>query len=142
MRLISWLLFFILVAIEGAVTTLPFTLVFLLCLTVMKRQEWIFLLAFVSGMLLDVFSFRQAGLSSLFFVIYIFLILLYQRKYETATMPFVVIASFFGCLVYGMLTGQQSVILQSSISTCIAAAAFSVYRNLNHRTENDGFQKV
>ena len=142
MRLFSWLLFFILVLIEGSVTTLPLTLIFLLCLTVMKRQEWIFLLAFSAGILLDVFSFRQIGVSSLFFVLYIFLILLYQRKYETATMPFVIIASFFGCMIYGLLTSQPSVILQSLISTGITAWAFSLYRNMNRSSENDGFQHV
>jgi cell shape-determining protein MreD len=140
MRLLSWFVFFIVVIAEGVLTTLPLTLVFLLCLTVMKRQEWIFLLAFLAGMLLDIFTFRAVGMTSLFFVTYIFLLLIYQRKYETATMPFVVIASFFGSICYLLLIGMASFWLQSIISTLIAALAFTMYRVLNKPTFGDGFR--
>lgn len=139
MRILSWLIFFLLVIIEGSVTTLPLTLIFLLFLTVVKRQEWIFLLAFVAGILLDVFAFHPLGISSFYFVVFIFLLLLYQRKYETATMPFIGIAAFFGSCAYLFVTGQSAVFLQAIISTIIAGSAFVIYRFTNRPSAADGF---
>ncbi len=132
----------LMIIFEGVLTTLPVALIFLLCLMVMKRQEWIFPLAFLSGIILDVFSFRPIGFSSLFFVTFLFLILLYQRKYETATMPFVIIASFFGSIGYLLLMGESGVLIQGVVSTVIAATAFAVYTSLNRTSADDGFQRV
>lgn len=143
MRLLSWLIFFLIVIIEGTLTTLPLTLIFLLCLTVMKRQEWIFPLAFIAGILLDVFVFRTPGITSLYFVSFVFLLLLYQRKYETATMPFVAIAAFFGSMGYMMLIGHSAVLLQVLLSTLIATSTFGVYRILTKQSSvSEGFRRV
>jgi cell shape-determining protein MreD len=142
MRLLSWLVFLLLVIIEGVLTTLPLTLVFLLCLTVMKRQEWIFLLAFSAGILLDVFLLRQIGITSILFISYVFLLLLYQRKYETATMPFVMIASFVGSILYLLITAQDAVLLQGVLSTVITITAFALYSSLIKASPSDGFMRV
>lgn len=142
MRLLSWLIFFLVVVVEGTITSLPLTLIFLLCLTVMKRQEWIFFLAFLSGLILDAFSMRALGISSLFFVSFVFMTQLYQRKYETATMPFVVLASFFGSLWYLVIIGSHAVVLQSVFSSVICAVAFSVYKSARKTEINDGFRSI
>jgi len=76
------LLIIISVFLEGTVTTLPLTLVCLLCLTIYKREGIVFLIAFLAGLLLDILRVNMVGESSLFFVVFVFLILLYQRKYE------------------------------------------------------------
>ena len=129
--------------LEGTLTTLPLTLIFLLCLTVMKRHEWIFLVAFSAGIILDLLTFRSIGITSLFFVSFLFLILLYQRKYETATMQFVIIASFLGSTSFLVFTGANAVFFLSIFSTMIAATAFSLYRMVNKPAEkHGGFLKV
>jgi cell shape-determining protein MreD len=142
MRLLSWLIFLLIIITEGVLTTLPLTLLFLLCLTVMKRQEWIFPLAFTAGVLLDFFALRPVGVTSLFFISYIFLLLLYQRKYETATMPFVIIASFLGSVGYLLLIRQPSFFIQGLLSMVIAAGAFYCYRKVNKPAFGDGFRRV
>jgi len=142
MRLLSWFIFVLIVIFEGVITSLPITLIFLLCLTVMKRQRWIFTLAFVAGILLDVFAFRPIGTTSLYFVIFTFLMLLYQRKYETATKTFVIITSFFGSVGYLLSSGQSDIFLQAILSTLIAGGAFSIYRSLNQPTQSEGFLHV
>jgi hypothetical protein len=143
MRLLSWTLFFLIVIVEGVLTTLPLTLIFLLCLTVMKRREWIFLLALLSGVLLDIFSLRNVGITSLYFICYILLILLYQRKYETATMQFILIASFFGSVVYLALSGAEGIVFQSGLATLVATVAFATYQNMSRKAATaDGFQRV
>ena len=142
MRLLSWFIFLFLIVAEGILTTLPLTLIFLLCLTVMKRQEWIFPLAFISGILLDIFAFRIIGITSLYFVSYVFLLLLYQRKYETATMPFVIIASFLGSIGYLLITGQSAAFLQAIVSTFITGSAFAVYRISNKSVTGEGFRRA
>src|SRR5258706_10781636 len=86
--------------LEGTVTTLPLVLIYLLCLTIWKRDAVVFPIAFVGGLLLDILVVRAIGVSSLFFVIFVFLALLYQRKYEINSYPFVAFASFLGSIVF------------------------------------------
>jgi len=142
MRLVSWLTLLLVIILEGILTTVPLTLIFLLCLTVMKRQEWIFIPAFFAGLILDVFSFRPIGLTSMYFLSFMFLLLLYQRKYETATLPFVVISSFFGTLLYLLLIAQPSFFFQAILSTVIAGTAFIIYRLFSKPSRSDGFMRV
>ena len=61
MRIGSWILFVIILIFEGTITSLHLVLVFLLCLMVMKKAEWVFLLAFLSGIVLDMFRVRPIG---------------------------------------------------------------------------------
>jgi cell shape-determining protein MreD len=142
MRIVSWILFIVVVFVEGSLTTMPLTLIFLLCLTVMKRHEWILPLAFMSGIILDIFSFRPIGISSLFFITYIFLLLMYQRKYETATLPFVIIAAMMGSILYLIMNRESSILIQGIISTALAGVCFTLYRNFTHTHSSEGFKRV
>lgn len=126
MRIGSWLLFILLVLIEGTMTSLPLVLIFLLCLMVMKRAEWIFLLALVSGVVLDIFTLRPIGTTSLLLVIFVFMVLLYERKYEIATIPFVAGASLVGSFLFLRILGYLS-ILESLTSCVLAIVAFILY---------------
>lgn len=100
MRFISWLLLIFVIFTELTYTDLPLTLIFILILAVMKRGEWIFILAFFAGIILDIFSLRSLGQTSIFFLLFVFLVLMYERKYEISTLPFVMITSFFGSFFY------------------------------------------
>lgn len=82
---------------------LPLSLLFLLVFFAVTKSERAFLLAFFIGLLLDTLLIRTLGLTSLFFVVFLFLIHLYERKYEIKTLPFVLIALFFGVGIYGLL---------------------------------------
>src|SRR5258708_2181014 len=99
------ILLFLSVFLEGTVTNLPLVVVCLLCLNILQRDPLIFIYTFLAGIFLDAFALRVLGMTSIYLLIVVFLIFLYQRKYEINTYPFVLIASFLGSLVYLLLFG-------------------------------------
>src|SRR3989344_5539746 len=112
------LLLFCVVLIESLLTTIPLVLVLLLVLYMIRRNFFVYLIAFLAGVLLDLFSVRTVGFSSLFFISFIFLISLYERKFETMTFPFVIFFSFFGSLAFLVFFGFHSVFWQS-VTACV-----------------------
>jgi rod shape-determining protein MreD len=112
------LLLIIFLILESSITTIPLVFVTLLCITVIYKNNYIFLLAFLFGILIDVLSFNTPGMSSIFFIIFLFLVLIYQRKFEIDTYPFITISSFIGSLIFLFLQGYTSLILfQALINT-------------------------
>lgn len=123
--------FFIIILIvalflEGTITTLPLVLVGLLCLTIMKREPMIFVVAFLSGLILDLLTVHPVGLSSLYFIVFVFLIFLYQRKYEINSYQFVGVLAFIGSFVFLSIFGGGNLFFQSLISAIIAIILFAI----------------
>jgi cell shape-determining protein MreD len=113
---------------EGTVTSLPLVLVCLLCLTIQRRDGSVFIFALLAGFILDVLSLRAIGSASLFFVVFVFLLLLYQRKYEIDSYPFVGFATFFGSLLFMLLFDGGINLLQVLICTGIGLLVFALTR--------------
>lgn len=113
-------LLLICIVLQGTVTSVPLALVVLLVLIIMNRSAFVFVLAFIAGLLLDAILLFPLGLTSMFFLGFLFLVLLYQRKYEIYTIPFAMIASFSGSFIYLFLLHFENIIVQS-----IICAAFS-----------------
>jgi len=122
------ILLIIFIFLEGTVTTLPLVLIYLLCLTIAKRDAVVFPVAFGAGLFLDLLAARTLGLSSIFFILFVFLILLYQRKYEINSYPFVLFASFTGSCIYSVFFGHGGWFLQSLINSFIALVIFGALR--------------
>lgn len=93
------------VLLESSLTTAPLVLSFLIALYLLKREVWIFPLAFFTGVILDSLLLRPFGQTSLFFVMFILLIEIYERKFEIKTFPFVFMSSFLGSLAYLIIFG-------------------------------------
>lgn len=130
MLILLLILLFVAVLIEGSLTTLPLTLVCLLCLTIIKRDDKVFITAFVAGLFLDIFALREVGGSSIFFLLFVFLILLYQRKYEIYSTQFVLVASFIGSALFLFIFGYGNVLGQAVLSTLIGSVLFLIIRLL------------
>ncbi len=128
------LLFLVAVLLEGSVTTMPLVLIFLLSFAIIKQNEAVFILALLSGVLLDLMTLRPVGETSLFYVFFLFGILLYDRKYEIHSLPFVIAASFLGSALYLMVFARQSIFPASLVAACLAVFLFAAYR-LFHRGE-------
>src|SRR6185437_10641020 len=79
---------------EGVLSALPLVLICLICLTISIRNSFMLFIAFITGFILDAFALRPLGGTSIFFLSVIFLILLYQRKYELNSYPFILISAF------------------------------------------------
>jgi len=128
-----FLFFFFIISIflEGTVTNLPLVLICLVILTIATRNLFLFILAFVAGIFLDTFALRPIGLTSIFLLLCVFLMLLYQRKYEINSYPFVLLASFVGSLVYLLIFGYANAFVLALGSVIVALLLFMSFRIAN-----------
>lgn len=124
---------FIAIILESAITTLPLVLLIILFLAIMNRINDVFLIAFLAGLFLDILSLGRVGFSSLYFTIYVFLIFQYQRRFEIETLHFVTIFSFFGSLIYLLLTGAGLAIIQSIFATLLVVLSFIAFKKFNKK---------
>jgi rod shape-determining protein MreD len=140
--------FFLIIALiislllEGTVTTLPLVLIVLLCLTIQRRDASIFPLAFFAGIFLDILTVHIIGVSSIFFTVMVFLILLYQRKYEINSYPFVAAAACLGSFVFLRMMGIGGWFWQPVISSFIAVVLFGFLRHRERPKEHDDFKII
>lgn len=119
------------VLFQGTVTSIPLVLVTLLCLIIVRPDSYAFAAAFIAGIFLDVFALRQVGISSIFLLLFVFLILLYQRKYEIYSYPFVIAASSIGSVVFLSVFGYGNVLGHALLATFFAFALFSCIKFLS-----------
>lgn len=127
------LLLIIATFLEGTMVALPLVLVCLLCFATVQKDASIFLLAFFAGLLLDILTLHPPGLSSLFFILILFLVFLYQRKYEINSYPFIILASFIGSWIFLSIFGYSNVIIRSGISAAFAVCLFGVLQFVTKR---------
>jgi len=114
---------------EVSLTTIPFIFLVLLCLMVVFKGNWLFAAAFVFGLLFDLLSFKTVGFSSSLLVVFLFLVLLYQSKFEITTGYFVLISSFLGSFLFLALSGyHNSLILESLLSAIIGFLLFKLIK--------------
>ena len=129
--LILLLIFFVL--LQGTVTSLPLALIFLLCLTIVRRDELVVMLAFFAGLVIDILRLHAVGTTSVFLLFFLLLVLLYERKYEINSYPFVFFAAFFGSLAFVGIFGGHGAILHAGICSVIGIVVFKLLR-LSFRT--------
>ncbi len=115
---------FLFAIIASGITTIPFSIPALVIASVFYKKSWIFFIAFLSGLFLDLYSLRAIGQTSLFLVILVLLIWLYERKFETQTGTFVFFATFLGSLIYLMFFGYNQVLIQSLVSALFGILLF------------------
>jgi len=94
------------------------------------------MLAFLAGMLLDAFALRPLGEASIFLLLIVFLLLLYQRKYEINSYPFVLISSLAGSLVFLLIFGYGNAIWLAVFSSVIGVVLFGISRYLTLGFQN------
>ncbi|MGA2911580.1 MAG: rod shape-determining protein MreD [Candidatus Levyibacteriota bacterium] len=131
MKFLAVILLSLALVLEASLTTLPLIFLVLLCLMVILRENWLFVLAFIFGLLFDLLSFKTLGVTSAFLVLFLFLVLLYQSKFEITTGYFMLIASFLGSLLFLFLQGYtRSIILESILSVIIGLLLFKIMQRL------------
>jgi cell shape-determining protein MreD len=123
----QWMLtavLFFAVLFQGSVTTIPLSLIFLVVLFCIYQNELIFLAAFVSGIFLDILLVQPIGETSIFFILFLFLIFLYQRKFEIASYYFIFLSLFLGTIVYQVLFGTENIVVTAFISGILGIGIF------------------
>jgi len=124
------------IALESTIISAPLTLIVLLFSAIYARGNIIFLLAFLSGLILDILALSTIGLTSIYFVTFVYLIFLYQRKFEAKTLHFLTIFSFLGSLLFLFLQREDQIILQSILLTVIVIISFLFYKKPNKKNLN------
>lgn len=135
MQYFSWFLFLtISVFLEAAWITLPITLCLLLVFYIMKKDSTVFFMAFIAGILLDLARVGSLGQSSIFFLTCLFIVFLYEKKFEIKTYAFVFFSSFLGSFVYLFLGGYNDIFLQSLVAAFLASIVFLIIRRFSRLT--------
>lgn len=125
-------LIFLVAFLSLVVASWPIVFILLTFLAFVSKT-WIFFLAFFMGIILDLMLFRFLGATSLFLTTFLFLIFLYEKKFEIHTLPFVLIVSFVGSALYLMIFGYNYVLQQALVSSLIAVLLFAFCKNLRHK---------
>ena len=106
------------------ITTVPVFISLIVVCAVIFKRSWLFFLAAVIGFFLDLFLLRLLGQTGLFLAVFVLLIFLYERKFETQTLSFVFIATLLGSMVYLKIFGYSNVIAQSLINSLLTILSF------------------
>lgn len=121
------------ILLENVVTSLPLFLIAVLLMLILysvKYNNLVFVLAFLGGLVLDLNAVRSLGGASLFLTCWLFFVLLYQRKYEIDTIPFVFVSSFFGTFLYLWFFGYEDIFIQSITGSFLGGALFILFRGM------------
>lgn len=122
----------IFVFLQSSVSSTPVVLAWLISSAIVYKTRSVYLLAILGGELLDVLSFRVAGLSSTFFLSILIVVFLYERKFEIQTPQFVFIATVVSTFFYAWFEGFHYVIpmaLFNGVIACLFFYILSVLRN-------------
>lgn len=124
----KYVLFFILLCIciffQISSTFLPLSFIILLVWGIESENIIPLLLAFVSGIIIDISLLNDLGQSSLYFLIALLLVFLYERKFEVKSIQFVFFASFFSTLLYFLLFHGSFYILESFLCSLLGVGLF------------------
>ncbi|MBP6882020.1 MAG: hypothetical protein KBC15_00510 [Candidatus Levybacteria bacterium] len=126
MTILLFLLLGIALIVETSVSSLPLVLLFLIIVTVWRKSAHMLLLAFFSGLILDVLLVRNIGTTSIFFLVMIAGMILYQKKYELRSPFFVIPFSMVASMLYVVLFPVPQAFLHVVFSTLLAAILFVV----------------
>lgn len=110
--------------LQASYTSIPLLPGVLLLLYLFKRAEWVFVFALVLGVLLDIVLVRKIGISSLFFIGFLTIISIYERKLEIYTKEFVGIVSFLGGVGYLLILGENNVLFQAGLGSLVSVLLF------------------
>lgn len=127
--LFIFILFFLFIILSNSLTTIPFSIAMLIVCAVIFRKPWVFFAGFLLGLLFDLFFVRSLGLTGLILTFIVFLVLLYERKFETQTLTFVFVLTFLGSLIYLWFFKYEMVFIQAFINALLSVLLFRVMLN-------------
>lgn len=130
MLILSIITLFLFTLLETTITTIPLILVVVLIIAIVNKKSWIFPVAFTLGLLLDLLSFNTIGITSIFFAIFLLIVLMYDKKFEIRTVPFVLLSSFLGSLFYLIFFNYQNIFMQAVLSSVIALILFLTVKRI------------
>lgn len=121
-------LLFLALVLESSLITLPLVFLLLLLMQVIYKRAWILIVGFLAGLFLDSLSFRPVGFSSIFFLCVLYLIFLYEKKFEVQTFTFVFFSALIGSLSFLLIFGGQLIIVESLLVAVLSVMSFSLLK--------------
>ncbi|MCX6783188.1 MAG: hypothetical protein NTZ20_04345 [Candidatus Levybacteria bacterium] len=112
-------LFLIGLLTEAMFFQIPITLILLLLLFIFYKETWVFLLALISGIIIDIILVKTIGLTSIAYLSFLFIIILYEKKFEISSRAFIGYFCFFASIVICLILGYSNIIMTSVISSFI-----------------------
>lgn len=108
------------------VSVVPFAVGILAVAYVLYRNSWVFAGALVGGLVLDSLSIDRIGVSSMYLLVFLLLIFLYERKFEIQTREFVFLTALVGSVGYLLIVKGEIATLSGFLSALIAVSIFEV----------------
>src|SRR5579872_752150 len=119
--------------LEAGVFAFPLNLILLLCYVLVSKNENTLFIALLSGLIIDSLTLRAIGSTPFFLIVFLSIVLLYQRKFEITNTTFAAVLAFVGTLIYTISFGYQFVVLQSVLSVGITVVIFKLFTKFYHR---------
>lgn len=114
--------------LEGVVVPIPISTALLVGLSVSQKGSAPLVFGFISGMLLDLFSVRLLGTTSILFLLIAIVIMLYKRRFHARHMLFVFVVMFSSCTLFTfVISGAPFLLWQVVYITIFAAVATGAY---------------
>lgn len=123
------------ILMEGTVTSLPLVLMSLILLTVFTKSQDVFLIAFLSGVILDILLVRSVGESSVFFLVMLFIVFLYDRKFEIQSLFFVEIITLVGASLYLIIFPSPQIVYQVAAILMLSLCLFLLNKKVLSRAK-------
>ncbi len=118
-NLVIFLIIFILVLLESTVIPLNLTLVAVIVWATLRPVDQVLFVAFLSGIVLDLFTGRSWGFTSLTFLLSALPIYLYKNRFQGDKLRFLLPYSFLIIFIINFFSGTVSLvpIILGSLST-------------------------
>ena len=134
------LFLFTAVFLESSILPLPLSLLILFTFNCLYPNESIFIFAIPTGLLLDGLLFRTFGSTSIFFILFLGVVLLYKQKFEIQTMQFTLIFGGLGSIVYFWFFGSSDFWIQLGISLLIEIGLYFLFTRLSLQKPSENLQ--
>lgn len=127
---VVFLLFFS-VVLEGTFVAMPLVLALLIVLQIAYRSGVVMITAFLAGIFLDALLFRPLGQSSFFFLSFLTLLVLYERRFEVQTYPFLLGSVVAGTTVYLVFFESRAFFVQVVATLVLSLILFVIFLRKN-----------
>lgn len=123
-KILLGIFLFLIMLLQSSFTTLPFVVATFVLLATFYRKDWVVFVAFLCGILFDIMSFKTIGATSIFLVAMIFLIYVYQNKFEIGNYRFVFISVFVSSFFFLFFMNFNNIFSPSLFMGLVSSVVF------------------
>ncbi|HET9946887.1 MAG TPA: hypothetical protein VFQ63_02385 [Patescibacteria group bacterium] len=119
---------------EASLLQFPLVLAVVIVAAAISDLPFIFLVSVFAGFVLDGMTFRTIGSTSIFFLISLFVLATYKRKFELQSPFFIFTAIFLLGLLYNVLFGYRFGLLSSVVTAGVSTFFYILF--LGRKTDS------